>query len=88
MNCYNTECPICLNIPKDNDIIIKTLCGHFICFTCLENSGYTLRNCPLCRIDVNEATANRFKSNEELFKMNENNCPHCRMKAYKERNVD
>lgn len=86
MNCFNSICPICLIKPNDNDIIIKTPCYHFICFTCLTNGGFKLRVCPLCRFDLIKATANRFKSDEELFKMDEDNCPHCLMKDYMNKN--
>ena len=85
MNCFNKICPICLVNPDKDTIIIKTPCNHFICFTCLENGGYELRNCPLCRFELFEAIG--IQNGKEIFKLDQDNCPHCIMKKYKEKGL-
>lgn len=77
MDCYNIKCPICLNIPKSDEIIIKAPCKHFVCLNCVKIAGHDVENkCPLCRVIVNEAYGYKYTSNEKLFTLSENNCPN------------
>ena len=80
MNCYNSECSICFTTPQLNDIIIKTPCKHFICMKCLSDGGFRIRKCPLCRNKLTEAYG--FQNNEQIFILNEENCPHCVVQQY------
>ena len=33
---FNTECPICLDTPKDENLVVRLECDHFICKDCLD----------------------------------------------------
>lgn len=45
---HNFECPICLLIIDEQDIV-KTLCGHKFCGECIADWNDRGSNCPLCR---------------------------------------
>ena len=47
------NCPICLEIMEDNNIVV-TKCNHKFCFSCLMSSCCIKNNCPLCRQEIKE----------------------------------
>lgn len=59
---FNTECPICLDNPTDDQLVVKFSCNHFICkeckelypFCCDNNCYNLLTSCPLCRRDISK----------------------------------
>ena len=85
MECYNNICCICYNKPKINDIVVITQCSHYICMTCFCDGGYKLLQCPLCRNALTEAYGYKYGTNEKIFTTNNENCPCCVAKKYREK---
>lgn len=83
---YSINCPICLNVPKKDTVIIVTPCEHFICMNCLIVGGYNIRSCPMCRGELREAYG--YKNREKIFTLDEVTCPHCIAKDYADNNHD
>jgi len=77
MNCYNTNCPICFNKPENNDIIIRTSCKHFICLKCLNEGGFQIRTCPMCRRELIKAYVCTYSNNKPLIVLEEGKCCPC-----------
>ena len=87
MNCYNTKCPICFIKPKNNELIIKSSCKHFICLKCLQSGAYNLRKCPMCRFEISKAFIHEYESDKKIITLGENNicpCPECLTKSLNE----
>lgn len=89
MDCFNTSCAICFEIPDDDDLIIKTPCKHFICFKCFSEGGLNIRKCPLCRTHLMEAyICKRNEPDKIVYTLNEGqnhncHCPKCVLEIIK-----
>lgn len=44
---YNTECPCCLEIPKQGRVILD--CRHLLCVSCFVKHVGNSKECPVCR---------------------------------------
>lgn len=83
MNCFNTECSICFETPKNDSIIVTTDCNHFICIKCFCVGGFDIRKCPICRHKLKKAFVISIGSEEILYRIGkDHHCPHCIMKIY------
>jgi len=54
-NGLDTECPICLESPSHNSVVmVLQCCGghHFVCQSCYERLRVGQNRCPLCRAEV------------------------------------
>jgi len=47
---YNTECPCCLEIPKQGRVIMD--CRHLLCVNCFIKHTRNSKECPVCRSDI------------------------------------
>ena len=44
------KCPICLEIKSTKTLV----CGHNVCSVCIKKSYKTKKQCPVCRVDIEE----------------------------------
>ena len=44
----DTICPVCLDDMRDKGSVVKTICHHLFCETCLLKCMATRQKCPVC----------------------------------------
>ena len=49
------ECPICM---EDGVVLVSMVCHHELCDKCLQKIMVGSKECPFCRVDLNELQEN------------------------------